>query len=145
MSFKHSIFAVIVSVLAVSCLNSSHELHPSNNSRDIRVDNVFYNPDDIRNRNQTGLEIALLHEFMHPYLAMQGKGGNSAEDHQRFVTEDEYLQAIRNLFPNRDQDFYDIAIYVGCVDCEAFLNLDKDEHEYIDRELPKYFDKYGGY
>ena len=43
----------------------------------------------------------------------------------------EYLQAIKDLLPNEDDDFYEVVKYAGCVDCEAFTSLSREQKENI--------------
>ena len=68
---------------------------------------------------------------MHAYLAQIGLSGTDAEDHQKFLDRGEYLQAIKDLFPNEDDDFYEVVKYAGCVDCEAFTSLSREQKDKI--------------
>lgn len=68
---------------------------------------------------------------MHAYLAQLGLSGADSEDHQKFLDRREYLQSIKDLFPNEDDDFYEVVMYAGCVDCETFISLSRNEQTYI--------------
>ena len=111
----------------------------SGSNTTINIKDIQYNPQEVKSLNKTGIVIAILHEFMHPYLGKIGQSGTDAEDHQKFVKDGVYMNTIRELFPNEDDDFYNVVVYAGCADCKDFNQLSFERQDYITRQLDNYF------
>ncbi len=125
----------------IPVMNINFTVISSGNNHKVEIRYIEYNPQDLKSMNKTGIVMALLHEFMHPYLGLKGQSGTGAEDHQKFVKDGVYINTIRELFPNEDDDFYDIVVYAGCVDCKAFNELSSDRKHDIEHDLNIYLYK----
>lgn len=122
----------------VAVMNIKFTVITMGNHTKIEISHIAYNPQEVRDLSENGLKIVILHEFMHAYLSQIGQGGKQEEEHQKFVERGEYLQAIKELFPNEDDDFYEVVKYAGCVDCEAFNGLSPEKKERITDMLDYY-------
>ena len=122
----------------VAVMNIKFTVITMGNHTKVEISHIAYNLQDVRDLSENGLKIVILHEFMHTYLSQIGQGGKQEEEHQKFVERGEYLQAIKELLPDEDDELYGIVKYAGCVDCEAFTSLSRNEQTYINNQLNNY-------
>ena len=122
----------------VAVMNIKFTVITMGNHTKIEISHIAYNPQEVRDLSENGLKIVILHEFMHAYLSQIGQGGKQEEEHQKFVERGEYLQAIKELLPDEDDELYGIVKYAGCVDCEAFNGLSPEKKERITDMLDYY-------
>jgi len=71
----------------------------------IYIKHIYYDNDFPTNFNDKGLDIAILHEFLHAYSAINGMG---------------------NMNEIEDDDFYNAVMYAGCTNGNVFNNLEED-------------------
>ena len=126
----------------VAVMNIKFTVITMGNHTKVEISHIAYNPQEVRDLSENGLKIVILHEFMHAYLSQIGQGGKQEEEHQKFVERGEYLQAIKELLPDEDDELYGIVKYAGCVDCEAFNGLSPEEKDDINYYIDIYLHKY---
>jgi len=66
---------------------------------------------------------------------------NEIENHDLFITSGIYIQAIRDLYPNEDDDFYNAVMYAGCTNGNVFNDLEEDTQKNISKDLEYYLEK----
>jgi len=136
---------------SVDLLKINFVTETSGSNITIHIRNIQYNPQEVKYLNEKGIVMAILHEFMHPYLEVIGQSGTEAEDHQKLVkgikdeetneTKNVYMQTIREVLPNEDDDFYDVAMYARCVNCEEFTSSPPEKRDQITDTLDYYLNK----
>ena len=84
---------------------------------------ILYNEQYFSNLTDQGQQLVLFHEYVHGYLAINGK----SYDHSTLIESNDYLQGIKDIFPGQNDDFYKMMKYAGCADAPQFKNLSPQE------------------
>lgn len=93
----------------------------------IGIEGIFYNEKYFSGLTDQGELLVLFHEYLHGYLAMNG----NRWDHSTFINSNEYMQGIKDIFPDQSDEFYEMMRYAGCADADEFKNLSFKEKSEI--------------
>lgn len=95
----------------------------------------IYDYDLFKQLPQQTIELILLHEMYHMY---KGNNSENEKDHEDMSKDPLYLDALKKLFPDQSDQFYEMAQYAGTVGSPVFEDLPFEKQD----ELIALFHRY---
>ncbi|MGL5731038.1 MAG: hypothetical protein ACRCX5_07940, partial [Bacteroidales bacterium] len=80
----------------------------------------IYDYDLFKQLSEQTIELILLHEVYHMF---KGNDSENEKDHEEMSKDPLYLEALKTVFPNESEQFYQMARYAGTVGSPVFENL----------------------
>ncbi|MGL4779735.1 MAG: hypothetical protein ACRCXN_02725 [Bacteroidales bacterium] len=95
----------------------------------------IYDYDLFKQLSEKTIELILLHEVYHMY---KGNNSENEKDHEEMSKDPLYLEALKIVFPNESDQFYQMAQYAGTVGSPVFEDLPYEKQD----ELIALFHRY---
>lgn len=95
----------------------------------------IYDYDLFKQLTEQTIELILLHEVYHMY---KGNDSENEKDHEEMSKDPLYLKALKTVFPNESDQFYQMAQYAGTVGSPVFEDLPYEKQD----ELIALFHRY---